>query len=315
MGALAVLVLSGHAHIWHFVVGELVAGAAMAFTGPTLVALLPSLVPQPMLQSANSLTSTSRNVARIVGPALAGALVALGSAGWALGVDALSFLVSGALMLRLPVSRGTVRAGATVWGDVRHGWHAFASRRWVWLMVLSFASYQATTLPAIFVLGPILSEREYGGATTWAVVLSARAVGAVLVGLVLLRWRPRRPLMVSAGIVLLDVPFLLTLAGGLPVAVLVATSVVSSAGLIAADTLWESSLQSRVPSDVLSRVSSYDWLGSIIVNPVGFAFIGAAASGLGAGPVLLAAMGVLVVVHALLLVSPSIRATPTLVDA
>ena len=77
---------------------------------------------------------------------------------------------------------------------------------------------------------------------------------------------------------------------------------------MAADTLWESTLQARVPEDVLSRVSSYDWFGSMMINPLGFALIGARPAGFGVGPVLLAAVGVTVVVHGLLLVSPSIRA-------
>ena len=88
-------------------------------------------------------------------------------------------------------------------------------------MVLGFATYQATVLPAIFVLGPILAERKLDGAATWALVLSARAVGALVVGLLLLRWRPRRPVLASAAVILLDVPFLLALAGGLPVSVVV----------------------------------------------------------------------------------------------
>ena len=308
MGAIGLLVLTGRAEIWHFLVVQLVAGAAMAFTGPASVGLMPSLVPGEHLQSANSLRITSRNIASIAGPPVAGVLIATSSAGWALAADGLTFLVSAVLVARLPRSPGHVEAGASVWDDVRHGWTAFTSRRWVVLMVLGFASYQATVLPAIFVLGPILAERKLDGAATWALVLSARAVGALVVGLLLLRWRPRRPVLASAALILLDVPFLLALAWGVPVPVVVVAAAVSSAGVMAADTLWESALQENVPEDVLSRVSSYDWFGSMMINPLGFALIGAAAAGYGVGPVLLVAVGVTVVVHGLLIVTPSVRA-------
>jgi predicted MFS family arabinose efflux permease len=306
MGTIGILVLTGRAEIWHFVVVQLVGGAAMAFTGPTSVGLMPSLVPSEHLQSANSLRISSRNVASIAGPPVAGLLIATSSAGWALAADGLSYLVSALLVARLPRSPGRVQAGMSVWDDIRHGWTAFTSRRWVVLMVLGFATYQASVLPAIFVLGPILAERELDGASSWALVLSARAVGALAVGLVLLRWRPRRPVVASVWLIFLDLPFLLALAGGLPVAAVVVTAAVSSAGVMAADTLWESALQENIPEDVLSRVSSYDWFGSMMINPLGFALIGAAAGGLGVGPVLVAAVGVTVVVHALLLVTPSV---------
>jgi len=310
MLALAVLMLSGHAHIWHFLVGELIGGACMAFIGPTAVGLMPTLVGEDQLQAANSLRMTSWNVSSIVGPPLAALLVAAGSPGWALAANAASYAVSGLLMLRLPRSRGVVRAGATALADLREGWTAFTSRRWVVLMVGSFAIYQATVLPAIFVLGPVLSEEHLDGATSWALVLSARAIGALAAGVVLLGWRPGRPLVTASMMVLLDVPFLLALAFGAPVVVVVLTAVISSAGVLGSDTVWESTLQANVPSDVLSRVSSYDWFGSMLINPLGFALIGVVAHVAGATEVILVATALLVVVRAGLWFSPVIRSIP-----
>lgn len=130
-------------------------------------------------------------------------------------------------------------------------------------MVLSFATYEATVLPAIYVLGPVFAQEHLDGASSWAWILSARAVGALGVGVVLLRWRPRRPLVASTAVILLDVPFLACLALGLPLPVVIATTAVSSAGLVAADTVWESTFQARVPTEVLSRVSSYESLGPV----------------------------------------------------
>ena len=305
--SLALLLLSGQAAVWHFLIAELIAGAAGAFSWPAGVGIYPTLVPTEHIQSGKSLLGMADNTARIVGPPVAGILVAVASPGWALAVDAVSFLVSAALLSRLPRSRGAVRAGASVWSDVRAGWREFASRRWVWLMVLSFATYQATVLPAIYVLGPVFAQEHLDGASSWAWILSARAVGALVVGLVLLRWRPRRPLVASTAIILLDVPFLACLALGLPLSLVIATAAVSSAGLVAADIVWESTFQARVPSEVLSRVSSYESLGSISINPVGFALIGGVAAVFGAGPVLVAALVGQVAVRGALIASPSIR--------
>ena len=305
---LATLLLTGHAAVWQFVVGQVVGGIAFAFAWPAGVALFPTVVGRAHLQAANSLVGMASNVAEIAGPPVAGILLAVSSPGWALAADALSFVAAALLISRLPRSEGTVVAGRSLWGDIRGGWREFASRRWVWLMVASFASYQATVLPAIFVLGPVLAVQHLHGATSWAVVLSARAVGAVLAGLVLLRWRPRRPLVASTLVILLDVPFLAALALGLPLAAVAMAGALSSAGVVAADTVWESTFQANVPDDVLSRVSSYESLGSIMINPLGFALVGAVAAALGAGPVITAAIGGQVLVRLLLVASPSLRA-------
>jgi MFS family permease len=304
---LAVLLLTGRAEVWNFLVAGLVTGAAGAFTGPAGVGIYPSLVPTDRIQEGKSLLTMAENVANILGPPAAGILVATASPGWALGVDAASFLASAVLLRRLPRSRGAMVAGLSVWADVKTGWTEFASRPWVWLMVLSFATYQASVLPAIYVLGPVFAEDHLGGAKSWALVLSARAVGALLVGPILLRWRPRRPLVASTALILLDVPFLATLALGLPLPVVIGTGAVSSAGLIAADTLWESTFQTRVPADVLSRVSSYESLGSQSINPLGLALIGVVAGAFGAAPVLFAALLSQVVVRGALILSRPIR--------
>ena len=237
MASLAALLLTGHAMVWHFFVAELVGGAAAAFSWPAGVGIYPTLVPTEQIQPGKSLLGMGNNTAQILGPPVAGILVAVASSGWALAADAASFLISAALLSRLPRSRGAVQAGLSVWSDVRAGWREFVSRRWVWLMVLSFATYQATVLPAIFVLGPVFARDHLDGASSWAWILSARAVGAILVGLVLLRWRPRRPLVASTAVILLDIPFLAVLAIGLPLPVVVVTAAVSSAGVVAADTV------------------------------------------------------------------------------
>lgn len=161
--------------------------------------------------------------------------------------------------------------------------------------------------PATVSSSPGLATRHFDGASSWALVLSARAAGAVLVGLVLLRWRPRRPLVASTAVILLDVPFLACLALGLPLAVVLATAALSSAGVVAADTVWESTFQARVPADVLSRVSSYESLGSISINPLGFALIGVVTGAFGAAPVLVVALTGQVLVRCALMASPSIR--------
>ena len=109
MGAIGLLVLSGRAEIWHFLVAQLVAGAAMAFTGPASVGLMPSLVPgehAPVRQLAPHHLPQHRLDRR---PPVAGVLIATSSAGWALAADGLTFLVSASSSPGCPARPATWR--------------------------------------------------------------------------------------------------------------------------------------------------------------------------------------------------------------
>lgn len=72
----------------------------------------------------------------------------------------------------------------------------------------------------------------------------------------------------------------------------------SAAAVVCADTLWESELQKRIPAESISRVSSYDWLGSLSMNPLGSGLIGVAVAYSGATEVVSAVAVVTVVTHA-----------------
>ena len=297
--AAAVLLLSGTGRVWHLALLQIVYGCAAAFALPATTGAVPDIAPEDRLQQANSLMRVARNAFGIIGPPCAGVLVAVAGAGWALAVDAASFAVAAVAMAGLPAGLRTRRPHARLLRDVAEGWHTFTSRPWIWMMVASFAVYQATVLPTIYVIGPQVAESTVG-VTGWAAVLTARAVGALAAGFPLLRWRPRSPLTLAAALLLLDVPFLVALWSGAGLAVLLVCAAVASGGLNAADTLWETALQERVASDVIARVSSYDWLGSLAFAPLGYAAVGGAVDGFGIRDTLLTITVVHVVIHTVL---------------
>src|SRR5215212_1163703 len=119
------------------------------------------------------------------------------------------------------------------------------------------------------VLGPVIAKQELGGAGAWAAIATAFGIGAVAGGLVLVQVRPRRPgLLLSAGLLTGCGPAL-ALAVGAPVPVAVAASAVAGAGMVGFNGTWESAVQRSVPREALSRVISYDLLGSFALGPVG----------------------------------------------
>jgi MFS family permease len=262
---------------------QVVYGVGDAFFSPASTGLTPRLVSADELQQANSLLQLTRSVIGIGGPAIAGLLVVAANPGIAMAFDSATFLGSAAFLarLRLPGDAMTRGPAAGMLRDLRQGWHEFSSRSWVWASVACFGLYQLALFPAVNVLGPQVSRAELGGAGAWAAILSAGAIGAICGNLVALRFRPQRLLLVSHTLSMVAGVPLLALAAGLPAYAVAGSYAVAWLMLSLADTLWFTALQTHIPDVALSRVSSYDWFGSVVLNPVGFVLIGPVATSLG----------------------------------
>jgi MFS family permease len=302
----AVLLVTGSAEVWHLALVQTVNGAAGAFFIPAQQGLVPETVSPARLQQANALLSMSRDFSGVVGPALAGILVATVGAGWAIGLDALTFLASAAFLARVDVPAAARRA-TTFAADLRGGWREFTSRTWVWASVAFFGLFQFVVLSAWFVLGPYVSERELGGAGAWAAILVASAVGSLAGAAIALRRKPSRVGVVMFALCALFGPQLLLLAAGADVAAIAAAAAVASVGMGMFNALWFTALQERIPEHARSRVSSYDWFGSIVFLPLGMALVGPLADAVGATAVLLAAGGFAIVGSLLMTLVPAIR--------
>lgn len=271
-GTAAILVLTGHAQIWHLVALEALNGAFSAFGMPAGMGVVPLLVGPERIQQANALLSFSRSTVTVIGPAAAGALVVGAGPGWALLVDALLFLVAIPMLMRVGLpgrARDGAAATSSMVADLREGWGEFVSRTWVWVIVGAFGMLNAIHIGAVFVLGPVIATSTSVGEQGWGLALSAEAAGTVLVTVLLLRARLTRPLLVGMMAVT-------TLA--LPIAVLglaprtdllVLAFFVAGAGVETFGVGWSTSLHQHIPEAVLSRVSSYDALGSFVAMPVG----------------------------------------------
>ena len=155
---LAVLLLTGEAHIWHLLILALVNGSSTAFFFPASAGIVPQTVPQELLQQANALLRLGINATLIAGAALGGLLVAATSPGWAILVDACSFLVGAVFigLMRLPA--GLRVQGSTVLAELHDGWREFRSRTWLCAIVAQFAIVNAAVTGAMDVLGPVVSK-------------------------------------------------------------------------------------------------------------------------------------------------------------
>ena len=286
-----VLLITGRAEIWHLLVLMATYGAAQAFFDPASTGLVPQTVSRPLLQRANGLLQLSRSTANVVGPAVAGVLVATVGAGWAFVADSLTFVVSAAFLALLRIERETREARTRFVADLVEGWREFTSRTWVWVSVAHFAFFHLLVLAPFWVLTPIVADDELGGAGAYATILTSMGVGAILGGLVALRVEPPRPLATAFVLILFQIPVYLALAAAVPVAVIAALAFVGAIAFNFANTLWETVLQANIPEYALSRVSSYDWLGSLVFLPAGYMLAGPASEAFGVAETLVFAAG------------------------
>jgi MFS family permease len=307
-GLTAALLLGGVATLRSLVVLQALGGAAIAFHRPASNGLVPRLVPAAQLQQANALMWMAISVGGVLGPVAAGLLVTGVGAGWAIAGDALTFLLAAVLLLRLGgYDLGLVGARSSFWRDLADGWGEVRRRTWLWSCIAYFALFQLVYLPCLAVLGPLVAKRSLGGAEAWAEIVAGFGVGAVLGNLLAIRIRVRRPLVAQNLLMFGAVPSLLLLAVTAPAPAIAATEVLSGTVIGLGGALWETTLQRHVPAESLSRVASYDWMGSTALRPVGLAVVGPVAVLLGTGTTLVAAAAV-VVAGALLVASlPDVR--------
>ena len=303
----AILFLTGDATVWRVAVLQTIFGAAAAFTRPATTGLIAEAVSHAHLQEANALFDLSRSTLRVAGPALGGLIVVVGNAGWALAADAATFFVMAALYLRLRIPAGERPPRSQILHELREGWHEFAARTWLWTIVASFGLFQLTLFPALLVLGPTVAKYKLGGAGAWGLILAFQGVGSIFGGLLALHLRPRRPL-VAASLLCIPIALLLALLGAAaPVPILCAAGVLSSLGLTCGDIIWFTTFQLEIPDHLMSRLSSFDWFGSVVLNPLGYLLIGPLANTLGLATTLYLAAALNATISVVVAATPAIR--------
>ncbi|MEV4278141.1 MFS transporter [Actinoplanes xinjiangensis] len=306
--ALAVWIFTGHVPLAALMIFASIDGLGSAFFRPALSGLIPSLNGPATLQRANALIGFGRSLGGLIGPAAGGLLVAAFNPGTVFAIDAASYLVSALFLLGVPRDTAAPRAaGAGVVADLREGWAEFRSRRWLWSLVAQSGLIHLTVIPAYLVLGPQIAADGLGGPRGWGFILGGFGAGAVVAGLVMARVTPRHPLRTGVPALLGFVPVLLALGLSAPLPVVIAAAVTGGAGMTVYVTLWETTLQANVPREVLSRVVAYDWFGSLVTLPLGYVLVGFAAPALGAVPLLVVGIAVIVTTSAAALALPDVR--------
>ena len=304
---LAALLIAGSPRLWEFVVLAVIIGSAGSFFGPASTGLIPQTISAGRLQQANALIALTRSGSWIVGPALSGVIVSAAGPGAVFAIDGVTFLVSATFLSVLRVDAAMSAERTSFFAELAEGWREVRSRQWLWASLLSFGVGNFAW-GAVQVLGPLVAEQDLNGAASWGFIATAGGAGGLMGGVVALRWRPSRPLLVGNVVILLLAPYVAAFVVPLPTAALAVLSLFAFGSIVVANTLWETVLQSSIPNETLSRVSSYDWAVSLVFMPLGFALWGPISDWIGVDATLLLSVAIIVASKLGVMLVPEVRA-------
>lgn len=276
VGLGAFLLITGNATVPLLAANGFLLGALHAMWQPAFRGIMPQIVPREHLQTANALNGVVANLTYVTGSALAGVLVATVGSGWAIMVDAASFLVAGVLVWRLrgldkPVE-STERSSMVT--ELREGWSEFVSRRWMVITVASLSVFFLSFEAFLAVIAPVQMKTSLNGASDMAVMMAGWGTGGLLGMLLAVRLKPARPMLAAWAVMPVQALWMLAVAVPLVPAVLFVMAVLAGAAIDLTFTFWGTVLQTQVPEDMVSRVASFDALGVAMFGPLGLVIAG-----------------------------------------
>jgi len=180
---LAVLTLTGSIQIWHLFVVAVGFGVANAFDIPTRQAFVAEMVGRDDLINAIALNSSMFNGARIVGPAIAGILVAAVGEGWCFFGNAVSYIavITGLLMMK--VNSTPRKRESSALSDIAEGFGYVAKTRPIRALLLLLGLVSLTAMPYA-VLMPVFADQYLGGgSSTLGYLMGASGIGALIAAL------------------------------------------------------------------------------------------------------------------------------------
>jgi MFS family permease len=287
----AVMAAAGDLQIWHLVALAAVYGGATAFYLPAATAIVPDIVTKELLVPANSLHSVSRYlIGQLLGPAVAGVIIAAQGTTWAFGADAASFAVSVTTLLLIRTLPKAPSGEGDLVTRIKEGIRYTRAHRWLWIALVVAAIGNLFAYGPLMTLLPLVADQRLDvSASGYGFLLACFGLGAA--GAMLVSGQmgapKRRVTAIYAGWFVAD----LCLAGiGLTPSLVVAMILYGTLGfcLEYGNVLWVAMLQDLVPAEVLGRVSSLDWMLSVSMIPVAVAIAGPAAEAVGLSMVLMA---------------------------
>ncbi len=309
IAALAMINASGHLTIHSLAAIALVEGLATGFFTPALGGLIPLVVEDARLGSANALIGIARQGSFLIGPAVASVLYGVAGATFVFGFNACSYLVSfGFVFATRPRAAerasddGTLRA-------IGEGFRYIAGVPWLWITISLFAFVLMLQWASIQVLTPKLVREHFDlGVGAYGLLFSLIGGGMIIGSFLVGQLNPHRRRGVISYLIwiansVLVIVFALSPWYPLAAAAAFVRGICIGFGV----TIWETMLMELVPRHMLSRVVSLDWFGSLGLTPFGLLFVGAISDVAPPGEIIALAAAISIGVIASGLLSKQIR--------
>jgi MFS family permease len=287
--ALAAFVFAGAVTIWHIIVVAAGLGIAMAFDIPARQAFIVEMVGKDDLTNAIALNSSAFNGTRVVGPAIAGALIATVGIGACFLVNGVSYLplIVVLAVMRLPEHRPSAPR-TSAWSTIRDGFRYVVADRRIRVLIVNIAALSVFGLP-VLVLLPVVARDVLGlGAVEFGWMMSAVGIGALAGALVLAGLGHRLPRgKVLAWSSLAFGALVIVFATSRLLAVTLGVLALVGLSFITTTALTNTLLQTIAPDELRGRVISFYALAFVGFAPFGALLAGAAAERWGAASALM----------------------------
>lgn len=261
-------------------------GILNALWWPAMSGVLPEILPKAKLQHGNAVINLVTNIGYVFGALLGGAMVTAFGSGWALLLDAVSFLMAGILVWKLDLPTIKRDKTSTMFQDLISGWYEFSSRSWVVTMVVAFAIINLGFESLLQVLGPLNFADLDSGPQFWSFNLAALTLGMLAGSLVSLKVHFPRPLLFAMLIIASASLWDFSLAAKAPLIISLCCAFLAGFAIDIFMVIWNTSLQSHIPEESYSRVVAYDAFGSFGLSPLGIAIAGPLAQSFGVSKML-----------------------------
>lgn len=309
MIALLAVDASGNLELWSLIALAVLYGAGDGFFYPAYGGIVPLVVDEHHLASANALTGLSRQAAFVVGPALAGALYGIAGASSVFALNAVSFVAAAVLMVMArpraferDEPQGTVK-------EIVDGLRYVLGIPWLWITIFLASFILMIAMAPYTALLPAFVEEQFGrGVGSYGALFTLQSLGMALGSLAFGQTNPTRRRVI--------IMYLLFAGNDLCVIAMALTHSFELACLFVAMRgvcigygigVWSTLLMQQVPSSKLARVTSLDFFGSFALVPVGYALTAAVAGAFSPATLLLVGFGLSAVLWIAPLASRRVR--------
>ena len=309
---------TGHVPVWVFLVANINFGLMWGIFWPAQSGVMPAICKEEALQKANALTNFMSNAAMIMGAAIGGIIVATLGSTTGLVIDAATFSIAGIIVLSFShVVPKRAENDNSMLDDLVHGWKVFLSYRWIVAVVAGFGFITMAWAMGENVLGPLISLKYFNGAKSWAFVLTCESVGFLVGSVIGLKIKLRYPMRFMMAITSTLALYMWALVRPQSLLFIAASAFIWGIALDLWASVWTTAMVRQVPRESLSRVSSFDAMGSFLFRPVGLMIAGPLSAAIGIPRSMEISAGVVVLVVVLVLLVPEVRnmEMPTSVDS